>query len=83
MIHLVFFVLIMVYFLSGTHQKVLTHFGLTDRDDHLLWIGFLVSGLFSSSVGFIAGLFVGQFLWISLIFIALYVFLINMQYGRL
>ena len=41
--------LFLLYFLSGTHTKVLNHFGLTSRDDKLMWIGAFIPGVFTSA----------------------------------
>jgi hypothetical protein len=42
--------LILLYFFSGLHSRVLAHFGLTRRDDRLIWIGFFIPGVLSGIV---------------------------------
>ena len=60
-------VLFLAYFLTGTHRKVLAHFGLTDRDDNLMWMGFwiasIINGIVSLCVGVINPM---SILWLGL-----------------
>ena len=58
---LIFIVLILIYFLGGFHQKVLNHFGLTERDDKLIFIGFFIPGFISSLFMTVAFLIAGNF----------------------
>lgn len=79
MISLVVFIL---YFLF-LHQKVLNKLGLTQRDDTLMLIGFLMSTVISTSLRFAEGLFHGQFDLGSLIFAALVYLMVYFNYKRL
>lgn len=44
----IFLALILVYYLTGTHQKVLSYFGLSQRDDKLMWIGVFLPGFITA-----------------------------------
>jgi hypothetical protein len=53
--HLIVLILMLVYFLSPLHQKVMSHFGLTRRDMNLMWMGFMFPGIFSCLAALLSG----------------------------
>ena len=73
---------LVMYFLFA-HKHVLNHFGLTERDNNLIWIGWLVLCFIILTISFIAGAISGKFLLMPLIFIALTAFLIYHYYSKL
>lgn len=80
--NLALFSLVFVYFLFG-HKHVLNHFGLTNRDNKLMWIGCLVPTLLSTIIQFIAGLIIGHFLWVPLVLIVVLSFVIYYYFSTL
>ena len=74
--------LFILYFLF-LHQKVLSKLGLTQRDDTLMLIGFLMSTVISMGLKFVEGLLQGQLDLGSLIFGALVYVMVYFNYKRL
>ena len=74
--------LFIIYFLF-LHQKVLNKLGLTQRDDTLMMIGFLMNTVISSGSTFVGGLFHGRLDLFSLIFAALVYVMVYFNYKRL
>lgn len=75
-------VLVVVYFMFG-HKRVLSHFGLTERDNKLMWIGLLVPNLLILTIQFVLGAITGQFLLMPLVFMILMAICIYCDYSSL
>ena len=73
---------LVMYFLFA-HKHVLNHFGLTERDNNLMWIGWLVPNLLIMTISFIVGAINGVFSLMPLFFIVLIAFLIYHSYSKL
>ncbi len=80
--NLIFLVLFIGYFIF-LHKKVLAHFGLTERDNNLMWIGCLVPSAITNLFIFGVGCFTGQFLMTSLFFGALAAYFVYRSYAML
>ena len=57
--NLLFIVLLLIYFFSGAHQKVLGHFGLSKRDNSLMFLGIFTFGVIVGTIGCISALIAG------------------------
>lgn len=68
---LIFLVLILVYFFSGAHQKVLNHFGLTSRDSKVMFLGVFAFGFVMAIFGLISALVAGTSVSVYLFNIAI------------
>jgi hypothetical protein len=79
MISLVLFIL---YFLF-VHPKVLNKLGLSQRDDTLMLIGFLMNTVISTMINFFGALTLGQLDLGSLIFASLIFIMVYFNYKRL
>lgn len=67
-------ILFVLYFITGTHRKFMNHLGLTERDDKLMFIGFLIPSIISSTAGLISALITGA---------GLAAILVNLAFGGL
>lgn len=65
------------------HPKVLRRLGLSDRDDVLIQIGFLMNTVISTMMGFVGSLLAGQLDIGSLIFAGLIFVMVYFNYKRL
>lgn len=74
MITLIMLILFVLYFVTGTHRKFMNHLGLTERDDKLMFIGFLVPSVISSVAGLISSIIAGA---------GLAAILVNLAFGGL
>jgi hypothetical protein len=75
-------VLVCLYFFF-IHPKVLNKLGLSQRDDTLMLIGFLMNTVFSTLFRFIDALMIGQLDLGSLIFAGLISLMVYFNYKRL
>ncbi len=82
MTSLLFLAAVIAYFIFA-HKHVLNHFGLTDRDNNLMWIGLLIPGVFTNGITFILGAFSSQMLFVPLAFCLLSAFFVYSSYQRL
>lgn len=79
MITIVFFIL---YFFF-VHPKVLSKLGLSQRDDTLMLIGFLMNTVITTLTRFVDNLMIGQLDLGSLIFAGLIFLMVYLNYKRL
>ena len=75
-------ILFIVYFFLF-HNKVLNKLGLSQRDDTLMLIGFLMNTVISSLFRVVDSLLVGQLDLMSLVFAALVFIMVYFNYKRL
>ena len=83
MISLALLVLLAVYFLSGTHDKVLTKFGLSQRDNILMNMGLFIAGIVRNSCTLVESGFIGQLNIAALITVLVLCLFLNLNYKRL
>jgi hypothetical protein len=81
---LIFFVLFFIYF-SFFHDKALEHFGLTERDNSLMWMGCYIFVAVTLVAEIVAALIAGQAAatLFPLVVLALCVFFLVSRYQRL
>lgn len=76
-------ILLFVLYFLFLHQKVLNKLGLTQRDDTLMLIGFLMSTVISTVLRVVESAFQGHLDLGSLIFAALVYLMVYFNYKRL
>lgn len=75
--------LILVYFFSGAHSKVLAHFGLSERDDKLMFMGYCLFGSVMFIGTTILALVTGAAFTMPLIISLIFVVGVVLNYKRL
>lgn len=83
MVSLILCLLLIVYFLSGAHQKVLTKFGLSERDNTLINMGLFLAAAIRSVFTLVESLSIGILDLGSLLNIGLMWIFVVMNYRRL
>jgi hypothetical protein len=83
MVSLVLLALLVLYFFSGTHDKVLERFGLSQRDNTLIMIGLFFASVIRCAFSFVEALSVGVLDLGSLITAMIMLFFITLNYRRL
>ena len=76
-------ILILLYFFTGTHQKVLDYLGLSSRDDTLLFIGYFIYAGFRALGVLITAIGSGVGIAGAIIVLGLYLFVIYYLYQKL
>jgi hypothetical protein len=76
-------ILILLYFFTGTHQKVLDYLGLSRRDDTLLFIGYFIYAGFRALGVLITAIGSGVGIAGAIIVLGLYLFVIYYLYQKL
>lgn len=79
---LVILAVLFAYFMF-VHRRVLNYFGLTERDNNLMWIGWLVPNFLIMAIQFALGIISGQFLVVPFALLVLVGFLIYNSYSKL
>jgi hypothetical protein len=83
MVNLVLLLLLAVYFLSGAHDKVLTKFGLSQRDNILMNMGLFIAGIVRNTFTLIESGFIGQLNIAALVSALVLCLFLNLNYKRL
>ncbi len=83
MVSLVLLLILAVYVLSGTHEKVLNKFGLSQRDNTLINMGLFIAGALRSLFSLIESFSAGRPDLFLLVHIGIMWLFVTLSYRRL